>query len=537
MYVAPNTDLYLLSGVPLLPNYENTIYFSSAADQQTYFTSQQFSPQMFQALSYQRETLGVVRVKANAETLHSVNYMMFRNTAFGSKWFYAFVTSVEYVNNATTEVRYMIDVMQTWAFDYSLNMCFVEREHVADDSWGIHTLDEGLDTGAYMFQGSTIEGETGYHDPAFTNYQIVIAATFSGTYDSTANHYTFVDSVGGLYGGVYSGLRYNVCSTAALANLFIADATLANLADGIVSIFMMPFPLLNASSSTEAVTISRQINRPLTIGAYTPRNNKLLTYPYTFLHVINNNGSEANYRWERSGTSAGIQMRLKAAMQVTPECEIVPVQYNGAALDYNDRFVSSDFPQCSYNTDLFKAWVAQKSHGGWLVDLGNGFRDTQARYSAYASAPTPAAQSVAIASTVANVVGNVANLIGTGMIYDSLPPQNRGVTSNVLNVSDGRQGFSYYNAYIREENAIVIDQFFDRFGYKCCLTKTPNRAVRQRWTYTKTQGCTVSGTLPAADADVICKIHDAGITYWRYRGVDDTLVGNYSPLLDNSPLA
>ena len=54
----------------------------------------------------------------NVEALYNCNYLAFQNASFGGKWFYAFIDSVEYVNNVTSEVTYTIDVMQTWHFQY-----------------------------------------------------------------------------------------------------------------------------------------------------------------------------------------------------------------------------------------------------------------------------------------------------------------------------------------------------------------------------------------------------------------------------------
>lgn len=55
-----------------------------------------------------------MRVEKKAEDLYDCNYLAFQNTSFGSKWFYAFITSVEYVNNITSEITFEIDVLQTY---------------------------------------------------------------------------------------------------------------------------------------------------------------------------------------------------------------------------------------------------------------------------------------------------------------------------------------------------------------------------------------------------------------------------------------
>lgn len=78
------------------------------------------------------------------------------------------------------------------------------------------------------------------------------------------------------------------------------------------------------------------------------------------------------------------------------------------------------------------------------------------------------------------------------------------------------------------EYARMIDDFFTMFGYVTKRNKIPNRNVRPHWTYTKTMGCTVTGSVPAPDMNKICSIYDNGITFWK-KGSE---VGNYS--LDNT---
>lgn len=147
--IQPNSKILLLSGVPLFPTYTDTIYFETAAAQESYFKSKVVSGGNLSNYSYQRVNSGACRVQGKADLFYGVNYMMFQNTAFGTKWFYAFVTQVEYVNNETTDIFYEIDVLQTYHFDYYLNACFVERQHTPTDNVGEHTMPEPIDIGPF----------------------------------------------------------------------------------------------------------------------------------------------------------------------------------------------------------------------------------------------------------------------------------------------------------------------------------------------------------------------------------------------------
>lgn len=77
---------------------------------------------------------------------------------------------------------------------------------------------------------------------------------------------------------------------------------------------------------------------------------------------------------------------------------------------------------------------------------------------------------------------------------------------------------------------LMIDDYFNMYGYAMKRIKQPARNVRPYWTYTKTVGCDIiNAQVPADDLKKIASIYDNGITFWN--GPDN--VGNYS--LDNRP--
>ena len=130
--------------------YEHTIYFNNRQTQATYFAARTLYD--LTAQSYQRVQKGKMRVKVNAENLYNANYLMFQNAAFGNKWFYAFITAVEYINDAVSEITFEIDVMQTWlegtGLDYVLEECYVEREHTQTDVLFENLVEEHIDFGS-----------------------------------------------------------------------------------------------------------------------------------------------------------------------------------------------------------------------------------------------------------------------------------------------------------------------------------------------------------------------------------------------------
>ena len=132
MNIQPGTKLYLLQGVPITNNYKDTLYFANPTDQYNYFYSKRV--QTYSDFTYQRVESNKVRVALGAESCYTVNYMMFKNETFGTRWFYAFVTNAEYINNECTEITYEIDKIQTWWFDLTIKPCFVKRQHNPTDN-------------------------------------------------------------------------------------------------------------------------------------------------------------------------------------------------------------------------------------------------------------------------------------------------------------------------------------------------------------------------------------------------------------------
>lgn len=154
MNIEPNTTIYLLRNVPLDNTYTDTMWFENASSQWTHFKTRVDTDQgkVFTRNTYQRVEKGVMRLQVSADDIYNYNYMMFQNTNYGTKWFYAFINYVDYINNAVAEIHYEIDVMQTWAFDYQLGQCIVEREHSATDVPGDNIQPEPFDIGSYGVQ-------------------------------------------------------------------------------------------------------------------------------------------------------------------------------------------------------------------------------------------------------------------------------------------------------------------------------------------------------------------------------------------------
>lgn len=138
--IEPNSEIYLIKSPIELDN-DNQINFATAAAQENYFMS---LPHIsLEKATFQRKD-GTIRWPASFEDVMNYNYCMYRNKSYGNKWFYAFITDVQWLSNDSSAITIKTDAWQTWQFDITFKSSFVEREHVNDDTFGLHTIPEGL---------------------------------------------------------------------------------------------------------------------------------------------------------------------------------------------------------------------------------------------------------------------------------------------------------------------------------------------------------------------------------------------------------
>ena len=145
------TDVRLLADVPFHADYKNTRWFDTKSEQDNYFQNKRVIYSRNQCNFQRIEGSHVVAVDASIDQLWGANYLMFRNSMYNQKWFYAFITKLEYVQTKTTRVHFQIDVLQTWRFEMTFKPSFVVREHRplwnSDGTPVVNTLDEGLNYG------------------------------------------------------------------------------------------------------------------------------------------------------------------------------------------------------------------------------------------------------------------------------------------------------------------------------------------------------------------------------------------------------
>lgn len=495
------TKVYLLS-VPLENDCKNTLYFTDKSSQQSYFASKVKADAT--DFTYQRKD-NIIWYPAHYDDIYNCNYVMYQNTKYNNKWFYAFIKDMKYENNECTMIEIETDVIQTWLFDYTIKPSFVEREHVTDDEEGLHTVPEGLETGEYVVNKKTVD-ENGK--------QLMIGIAISD-YDNNK-----MDVKGALYGGVYSGMAYRcydvdsdgkgVTELNERINSYDDEAK----ADAINSMFMFPrwlytshYPditdttivaegTIPAHTTPKGYTLS--VNKQTSLNGYSPRNKKLLTYPYNYLYASNNAGSSAIYQYELFSDS---QCNFEVKGVVCPGCSIRmnPRNYKGESLNNDEGINAGKYPICCWNSDTYTNWLTQNA-----VNIG-------------ISTVSGVAQMVfGGAFGVAGGISTIANTLAQVHQASMVPDQVKGNTNCGDVITGSSQNcFMFYQMSIKKEWAERLDKYFDMFGYKVNMVKTPNKAHRGRWWYTKTIDINIDGSIPGNDMQKIKDCYNNGITFWR----------------------
>lgn len=97
--------------------------------------------------SFIRQSRNRIATSFDYSTALQANYIAFQNPDYSNKWFFAFVDDVIWKGENNTEIVFTVDSWSTWFCETTIKSCFVSREHVNDDTIGLHTVPENLDVG------------------------------------------------------------------------------------------------------------------------------------------------------------------------------------------------------------------------------------------------------------------------------------------------------------------------------------------------------------------------------------------------------
>lgn len=521
MYITPSTEVKLLKNVPISNNYKDTLYFETYTAQNNYFLSKAVWSSSNH--TYQRLSENQIKVDTPIDDIYDCNYLMFRNTSFENKWFYAFITAVEYVNNNATKITYEIDIIQTWWFKIELTPCMVIRQHAIND--GIYVNCEPED---FNMKAEYVNYHTNLLSQADTNTVIITYTT--GHWDSTDDKWVTYTPSTSMVEGVYCPLEVHKWESTGLWDFTRLSSYIHSIVDNgheddIIAVVCGPGYARGISASTprsEDKTFAKSTLRSGAFQGYSPRNNKLYNYPFCKI-VLEKPGVIQEYAYEdfRSGTGTtqldNIVFNVNGVSVPTPALYVYPKNYRGETNNYNAGLELSDFPICPIKGDTFKMWVVQNT-GNIVSNFAAGLAATAV------SAISPTGDFVGTKIGIRQSIQTLGNAVGKYFEYQNKPDNVHGFQKGNI-MSNINQNTVWLNGKTLDYwQARQVDTYFDMFGYKENHVMMPNIHARQNWTYIQTGGCTVLGDAPASVKAFIASRFDAGITWWA----DHAHVGDYT---------
>lgn len=527
------TEIILCSGIKMDKNYENVLSYSESDIVGLCRSNSIYTGNKYKITGVRNN---IINLHCPYATAMYSNYLAFKNPKYGNKWIFGWVTDVKLLNEDTTQITFKIDVFSTWYSRFNLNQAFIEREHVSDDTIGKHTLPEGLETGEYVVNAVNEKNE-------LHALNVIMASNVDPSLDSGGS-LVGGDVGGGIYNDIRTGFKYYHFAndtTSSLPNVLKAFSE-AGKADAIISLFIAPFSTFEKDDDTvldngvvKQTTTAKTLDwlnsnagdtyptKLSSLNGYTPVNKKLLTFPYCYLRLSNNNGNDAIYHFEKFvNANNDNYCRFSIDCAITPGMSIIcyPRNYDGITNNYNQCLQAGKFPVCGWANDAYTNWLTQNGVNIATQLAGAGV-------SMLTGGVAMASGNMAGLSGLAGGASSIANTLSTIYQHSLTPMEAKGNlnTGDVKTACD-KNTFIAYSMSIKKEYAKCIDQYFSRFGYKVNEVKTPNLNSRTVFNFIKVGGMDelVSGEIPATDLEEINSIFRKGVTIFH----DYSKLGNYT---------
>lgn len=442
-----NSQIIICKNIKLDRNYNNVLNYTEAQMLSLCRDNQVASASNY---SFIRER-GTIKTHFPYSQCLQSNYIAFQNPDYSNKWFFAWIDNVDYKSDGCGEISFTVDVWSTWFSNITLTECVVEREHVNNDTIGLHTLEEGLNIGDVV-EESTME---------LLNSDIYLI--IESTYNLVTNRN--VDYLSQFNGNFSGSIYYVFSKTNILTNVtsFLRDLNAENKISSILNMFIAPqilvdgigttawgkYNILN-ETSTSAIEETLDIMRQESFSDYTPKNNKLLCYPYNYMLISNNVGNNLllkyeNFDWEYDEAIQRnvAQVLIEMAFCIGSSIRLVPKNYKKISKNYDESLSLAKFPVCSWSADSFINWLTSQA-----VNISTDV----------------VATGISIAS--GNVVGSLSSMASMlGQFYSAslLPSIHGGNNTGDVNYSAGKNTFIIHHMRAKTEYLKIIDDYFTKF--------------------------------------------------------------------------
>lgn len=402
-----NTRVILSKGIKLDRELKNVLNYTET-EMLNLLTSQTHIVAQTNKASFINPT-GVIKVPFTYSQCLQSNYIAFQNPNYSNKWFFAFIDNVTFRSKNMQEIRYTVDSWSTWFSKLTIKPCFVVREHVNDDTIGLHTLDENIGVGEVvcMNEYKEMDNDTFYiaimttYDPIVYDNNNRSGKDFSTISLYNSNFFgnmvflfpvnltdtgTITASVERLIWFLYYTQQDKTGDLSCISNMFlIPDELITN--DNLIARTFSPADdpqvqyvcyQLKHSAGADKKDVFIPTGTYTPTGFYSPVNNKCYCYPFNYLYVTNNCGNDNIYKYEdfikiEQAQVENCCFEIDGAVSIGYSAKLVPYKYKGVDYNTSESVPLGKFPTCGWASDAYINWLTQQSvnYAGNLKNLGS----------------------------------------------------------------------------------------------------------------------------------------------------------------------
>lgn len=500
------TQIYICQGIPWDRQYKHVRLFGSKSAALSYCQTKS----VYSTTSAKPVRNNSVKVPLFQGTvLDDCNYILYNNTQLEDFWIMGFITATNYISDNCTEIIFEVDVFQTYFYSCTLSQCYVKRHHWSRsaDTIGANTLPEPVKLGTYKVYAKSTH-------LSLNNMKCALYHGGDYTYDYFGN-----------VGGMFTGVKIKLGSISDIQ--VIMENIIADGKESIIALIQMVPDFCTSTATGKETTVSVS-----TCFNFTPRNNKLYTYPYCYLHVDNHQGNSKDYYWELSEGNS-ITIYSSGSFVGIPTVVTYPLNYNSQAQDDTNVIVTNNFPSCAFTGNAYAQWLNANQ-------LNMGVSLQSQALSALTNVVTSTATGGALAGGTGAALGAAKGLISGGVsLFNTVATQEAAdkTARNAPNTNHGSIAASCYNIVhnkneivqlsigIDNESAQAVDNFLSIYGYATNQVVTPNLNTRNLWNYVETSECNVQGNVGYTVRETLNTIFNNGVFVWHTNDIGNFNIG------------
>lgn len=434
--------------------------------------------------SYYQRDKGYIKVGINADVLNNagINYCRWINPEVdNSRYFYGFIDDIIYQAPKTSFLVVRIDPWTTYFDRIRVTKCLVEREHVCVDD--VTTIAK-IGIAEPISVDPDIMYDKEYLEPTFSanthgeiedNFYGVICTGKKITYkDATGWAQTQEAYVGGLPNTTY-WYAFDLTSTAieGLRDLIDKDESgqLTLPSEDIIGVTMIPKDLADVTADSHfpdwLYSVGDDVPGSIRLqnfsfsgttmqNGYTPKNKKLICYPYQVVNLRTYDGSLVELQPEKfkigepSGTDIDLDFYCNFALGNDSSMGVYPCHYDSnssgpgqSTANFAAGITVNTFPTIPLNIDAYKQYLAYSKEQ----------------------------RKSAVISMVLNGVGTAASLITGSVVPLMLTSTALGAVQEDVALSRAgflnnptQKGFRQVSNAIDKEKALSTQQMLGRAG-------------------------------------------------------------------------